>query len=239
MLFMINFFRKIRQQLLGENKWSKYLLYATGEIVLVVIGILIALQVNNWNERNKIVVLEHEILLLFKEELKLNLVNFDDAQKWNRIILTKGNDYLNNPDAFDSQDITYSLTSLFNYYSVDINHYILNKVLEESDEKIVAYKFLLKDLRQLGQTYNQMDKTLYYLDEFWNTNTAGFLIKTGLGKNMDSKSKELNLEYKPDNLFDNTLSMQLILLRDYIQKTEQAETLSQSLFEKIEKLLPQ
>jgi len=46
---MIKFFRKIRQQLLTENKFSKYLLYAIGEIVLVVIGILIALQINNWN----------------------------------------------------------------------------------------------------------------------------------------------------------------------------------------------
>jgi hypothetical protein len=50
---MIKFFRKIRQQLLAENKFSKYLLYAIGEIVLVVIGILIALQVNNWNENRK------------------------------------------------------------------------------------------------------------------------------------------------------------------------------------------
>ena len=50
---MINFFRKIRQQLHTQNKVSKYLLYAIGEIVLVVIGILIALQVNNWNETLK------------------------------------------------------------------------------------------------------------------------------------------------------------------------------------------
>ena len=47
---MIKFFRLIRQQLLSQNKFSKYLLYAIGEIVLVVIGILIALQINNWNE---------------------------------------------------------------------------------------------------------------------------------------------------------------------------------------------
>ncbi len=46
---MTKFFRKIRQKLLSENKFSKYLLYAIGEIVLVVIGILLALQVNNWN----------------------------------------------------------------------------------------------------------------------------------------------------------------------------------------------
>lgn len=47
---MIKFFRKIRQKLLSENRFSKYLIYAIGEIVLVVIGILIALQINNWNE---------------------------------------------------------------------------------------------------------------------------------------------------------------------------------------------
>ena len=50
---MIKFFRKIRQKLLSENKFSKYLIYAIGEIVLVVIGILIALNINNRNEFNK------------------------------------------------------------------------------------------------------------------------------------------------------------------------------------------
>jgi hypothetical protein len=50
---MIRFFRQIRQSLLTENRVSKYLLYALGEILLVVIGILIALQVNNWNEDRK------------------------------------------------------------------------------------------------------------------------------------------------------------------------------------------
>ncbi|TFV95649.1 hypothetical protein E4S40_05355 [Algoriphagus kandeliae] len=51
---MIKFFRKIRQDLLSEGKTRKYLKYAIGEIVLVVIGILIALQINNWNENRKI-----------------------------------------------------------------------------------------------------------------------------------------------------------------------------------------
>ncbi len=50
---MIKFFRKIRQKLLSENKFSKYLLYAVGEIILVVIGILIALSINNWNQKIK------------------------------------------------------------------------------------------------------------------------------------------------------------------------------------------
>ena len=47
---MINFFRKIRQHLLSKNRFSKYLVYAIGEILLVMIGILLALQVNNWNQ---------------------------------------------------------------------------------------------------------------------------------------------------------------------------------------------
>ena len=59
---MIKFFRKIRYQLLGEGKTGKYLKYAIGEIVLVVIGILIALSINNWNEIQKIIKSENVYL---------------------------------------------------------------------------------------------------------------------------------------------------------------------------------
>ena len=51
---MIKFFRTIRQKLLSEGNTGKYLKYAIGEILLVVIGILIALQVNTWNEKRKL-----------------------------------------------------------------------------------------------------------------------------------------------------------------------------------------
>jgi len=50
---MLTFFRRIRKGFLVGGRASKYLLYAIGEIALVVIGILIALQVNNWNEERK------------------------------------------------------------------------------------------------------------------------------------------------------------------------------------------
>ena len=50
---MLTFFRKIRKALLDSGSTGKYLLYAIGEIALVVIGILIALQINNWNENRK------------------------------------------------------------------------------------------------------------------------------------------------------------------------------------------
>ena len=67
---MIKFFRKIRQKLLSENKLSKYLIYAIGEIVLVVIGILIALSINTWNEKRKLKTIETEILIEIKQDLE-------------------------------------------------------------------------------------------------------------------------------------------------------------------------
>ena len=47
---MLRFFRTLRQRLLTENKFRKYLLYAIGEVLLVMIGILLALQGNSWNK---------------------------------------------------------------------------------------------------------------------------------------------------------------------------------------------
>lgn len=69
---MLKFFRKIRQQLLTENKVSNYLIYAIGEIVLVVIGILIALQINNWNENTKLEIEETRLLKQLNIEFKNN-----------------------------------------------------------------------------------------------------------------------------------------------------------------------
>ncbi len=66
---MIKFFRHIRQQLLSEGKTGKYLKYAIGEIVLVVIGILIALQINNWNETRKDIKKSRAILGEFIKDL--------------------------------------------------------------------------------------------------------------------------------------------------------------------------
>ena len=66
---MIKFFRNIRQNLIMENKTSKYLKYAIGEIVLVVLGILIALQVNNWNENRKTEIKIKNSLIALRNDL--------------------------------------------------------------------------------------------------------------------------------------------------------------------------
>ena len=75
---MIKFFRKIRQNLLSEGKTKKYLLYAIGEIALVMIGILLALQVNNWNEQRKDDKKEQELLGQLRSEFQSNLEQLDE-----------------------------------------------------------------------------------------------------------------------------------------------------------------
>lgn len=67
---MIKFFRNIRKKLLSQNRFSKYLVYAVGEIVLVMVGILLALQVNNWNEERKIKRKEVAILKEIKNSIE-------------------------------------------------------------------------------------------------------------------------------------------------------------------------
>ena len=76
---MIKFFRHIRKSLIQENKMGKYLKYAIGEILLVVIGILIALQINNWNEDRKDRRREQDILYSLKQDFSTNISNVNDA----------------------------------------------------------------------------------------------------------------------------------------------------------------
>jgi hypothetical protein len=66
---MIKFFRKIRYDLMEKNKTGKYLKYAIGEIILVVIGILIALSINNWNEEKKEAKVEKQYMISLLSDL--------------------------------------------------------------------------------------------------------------------------------------------------------------------------
>ena len=106
---MIKFFRHIRKSLLMENKTSKYFKYAIGEIILVVIGILIALQINNWNENRKISLEENRILLNLTTDLaqamqesNSQIIREQDISKNIQIVLTDSperEEYFNHPKA--------------------------------------------------------------------------------------------------------------------------------------------
>ena len=104
---MIKFFRKIRQNLLMENKTGKYFKYAIGEIVLVVIGILIALQINNWNQQQNINSEEQKILQSLRSELEENIVKLDSIYTYHIVrdsILNRLIDLDPRLESFDSQD---------------------------------------------------------------------------------------------------------------------------------------
>lgn len=113
---MIKFFRRIRQRLVSENKVSKYLLYALGEIILVVIGILIALQINNANELRKERNKEIHYLKNIKTDLQLNIENID------RFIETRNNqiqsastvlEYYEGKPLQDLDDLTNNLLNVY------------------------------------------------------------------------------------------------------------------------------
>ena len=78
---MIKIFRRLRQNLIMENKTGKYLKYAIGEIVLVVIGILIALSINNWNQNRITKLKEKKTLIELVQNLNSNLEQFSSNIK--------------------------------------------------------------------------------------------------------------------------------------------------------------
>ncbi|WP_228853491.1 hypothetical protein [Aegicerativicinus sediminis] len=154
---MIKFFRKIRQKLISENKFSKYLFYALGEIILVVIGILIALQVNNLNDKrnieantkNNLITLRAE-LISNKEKLKFNIdvVNAQIRNSLNLIDSLNKNMDLDDKDLFLLNKIgklgplrlksltTTSLSDFINsgYYSAFLTGEIKNNLLVYNSE---------------------------------------------------------------------------------------------------------
>jgi hypothetical protein len=91
---MIKFFRNIRHKMLTENKLSKYLIYSIGEIILVVIGILIALQVNNWKENQAEIKQQNLILTNLNLELNNNLKNLNTAIKFSETYINSSENLL-------------------------------------------------------------------------------------------------------------------------------------------------
>jgi hypothetical protein len=109
---MIPFFRKIRKKMADDNRPLKYMRYAVGEIVLVVVGILIALQINNWNESRKTKEFEHDILLDILIAMEENFAQLDRSFKCNKMAIESADIILNvikeNLPYNDSLDVHFS-----------------------------------------------------------------------------------------------------------------------------------
>jgi len=109
---MIKFFNKIRKQLLIENKTGRYLKYAIGEIILVVLGILIALQINNWNEGRQNNIKEQQILTQLKDEYNANLLQLEQKITNREKIIKAANkvlQHIDEPLNISSDSLNYQL----------------------------------------------------------------------------------------------------------------------------------
>jgi len=117
---MIKFFRKIRQNLLMENKTGRYFKYAIGEILLVVIGIIIALQLNNWNESRNQSSKEIISLKALRSQLQNDLNTEFIPGKDN--YLRKNKSLSQIIEVYSKKD-TVSKDSLLNYFRRSINEW--------------------------------------------------------------------------------------------------------------------
>lgn len=152
---MIKFFRKIRQNLLAENKFRKYLIYAVGEIILVMIGILLAIEANQWkqsvNQKKLEVKLLKEVQVGIKNDstdININLnenghLQFYHSQK-------KCIDWLNGDSQnFASDSLTYHFSYSFKNSSFMITYspfdalkeFGLNNITNDSLKKEIQYLY--------------------------------------------------------------------------------------------------
>ena len=147
---MLRFFRKIRQQLITENKFSKYLLYALGEIALVVIGILIALAINNWNENRILENKEQYYLEGLKNEFEQNKIKLQNLIEVNRLNYQNSKKIVAVIDR--SEDIEEKELSeiLFNSFSYGIaynpNNSLLNELINSGSLEDISNPELRKHL---------------------------------------------------------------------------------------------
>lgn len=146
---MIKFFRKIRQQLLsdlpseasakGGNKFSKYLIYAIGEIILVMIGILLALQVSNWNQARVTKTNEIKTLKQLNVDLSSNLIEIKQLDSFIRVRSEVGEKILNH---FETKDnVTDSLRLWVEQFSggnIFNNANTTYKNLENSENIVIS-----------------------------------------------------------------------------------------------------
>ena len=222
---MIKFFRHIRQSMIRENRASRYLLYAIGEIILVVIGILIALQINKWNENKKEdqrAFKLHEQLYQELERTQNNYIrinqNLDQYIEFLEHIITNWNslDYDDLNDQLDKYGYSSQPLPLLTYitwYSQfnDISNEIYNKSVSEGSISLINPEFVveLSDVYE-GKEFrlNQFIEQEYQLAQTITNHISlqhGSLFQMGDRTDANNWSRETYTEFLRDMKDDGRL----------------------------------
>ena len=206
---MIKFFRKIRQRLLSENNFSKYMFYAIGEIILVVIGILIALQINNWNEQRKDRLKEKQIyenLLASLKRDSLELVKVLSLQnksleKQQLVIQSK---FSTITESMNEDDVNILLLDICNgIFSFFPKYGTYNSILSNNGLDIIKsneIKTLITDLYDYEcKRYENMDNIIdhkfqFEVIPFMNKKLDFFWDGKGISDKVNLKLLETNYE---------------------------------------------
>ena len=203
---MLRFFRQIRQRLLTDNKFSKYLLYAVGEILLVVIGILFALQVNSWTEAKKLKATERDTyssLLTSLRKDSLELVRIIDLQSksldaQNKIINTTADSLLQEMTTeqisellFNAHNGGYSFFPKYGTYNSLISNKGIDIIRSESikSELIDLYDYWC---RRYENVDNVIDKKFHNVFFPFLQRHLGFLVSSDLDYNLIDPARFLN-----------------------------------------------
>ena len=184
---MIKFFRHIRKDLMDKNKTGRYFKYAIGEIVLVVIGILIALQLNNWNERRNLKTEEVKLLkemkaalLSDKDDIISNIGEHASAAKSCAILIKTISDRLPYNDSLDFHFANALNTTKFGHTSSSyetlkikgpdlIENDSLRLLLNDYYDNRVGYQFDLQNSTQRGfEAAKERQFELFTSLRFWD-----------------------------------------------------------------------
>ncbi len=178
-------FRNVRQKLAAENKVMAYLRYAIGEIFLVVIGILIALQVNNWNEKRKDTNFEHEILSLIDQNLEQDSVALSSELSKTKL-------------AIHLTDRLLEQVKLKNYYNDSLNYW-MGKIIsfERFRSQSSAYEMLKsKGLENISDKTLQMALISYYDQSLYQVYQALNDVELSFNKDWTPLIKENFTDFK-------------------------------------------
>lgn len=160
---MIKLFRNIRQNLLSEGKTTRYLKYAIGEIILVVIGILIALQINNWNEGRKENFKQRSVLSNLLLDIKSDSVSYSKNLKELKDIDFLQEQLYKTGVKNDSTIVIYNSSIIrylpnYNPITKDNDPFLATKITNDSIRKEILIYF--RDMKDMDDIYSELDEVI-------------------------------------------------------------------------------